>query len=51
MSVMENIKYIPMRVWTRVDRCGYTDTDRCSFAYARQWFASIHGQLYTDTGA
>ena len=39
----------PIRVWTRVDRQGYTD--KCSFPYASQWFLSLHGHGYVDTGA
>ena len=36
---------------TRVQICGYADRDRCSLPYESEWFASIYGHGYTDTGA
>ena len=51
-SVFANkiVKFLPIRVHTRVDGRGYVDTDRCSLPYRNKWFPSINGHRYTDTG-
>ena len=38
VSVMDRVKFCPLRIWSRVDGRGYTDADRCSLADASQWF-------------
>ena len=50
-TIIKRVKFLPIRVRTRVDVHGYADTDRCSLAYASEWFASINGHGYKDTGA
>ena len=50
VSVIKRVKFLLIRVRTRVDGRGNTDTDRCSLPYVSEWFASINGLGYTDTG-
>ena len=51
VSVIKRVKYLSIPVSTRDDGRGYTDADRCSLLYASEWFGSISGHGYTDTGA
>ena len=45
VSVMERVKFLPIHVWIRVDRCGYTDADSCTY------HMQVNGlPPFTDTG-
>ena len=50
VSVIKRVRFFPIRVRTQVDGRRYVDTDKWSLPCASEWFASINGHGYTDTG-